>query len=162
MSQRNLPDRYAMEQLHAHDTLTRRWSAVLICLLIALSALFFLLAYLVWDSPFVMALGILHGLINPCVYPRNLTLVLDFCYYGKTKDARFWPFIKHVLVLSMIEISLVGTALPFLAQISMIWVSIAMAIFLSLALFLVAERDTYYHVRKELAIDKRLKDHQEE
>ena len=162
MKTKNNLDRYSMEQLHAHDMLTRRWSILLTCFLILMGGLFFLLAYILWDSPFVMALGILHGLISPFVYPRNLSLLLDFMYYGKAKDARSWPFFKHIAVLVMIEISLVGTALPFLARISMIWVSIAMAIFLSLALFLVAERDTYYHVRKELAIDKRLKDHQEE
>jgi len=146
--------KYEFEQVKAHDIKTHSLSFFVTLFTEIILVSFAGLGIFLWKTNFLSAVCLINGLVIPLIIPRNLTIMLDFRFYGKTIGFDPKAFIKHYLNLGFIELCVVGASFPFMSTVYFVLVAISLPVILGLIMLLVMERHSFSQLHQFLDMDR--------
>lgn len=105
----------------------------------------------------VAGIGLLHVIVWPFLYVRNLKLFMELKYFGVKSSFSLAAFLFHLFILFALECCLILMALMFLEE-TPNWVMVlSLSVFLGLIILLFIERKTYQAVYDKLNFEKGFK-----
>ena len=122
-----------------HDRKTKRLRQVFVLIFELLCIATFILGIVARDG-FLIALGLLHGLVYLIHLPAHVTAFSDLAVFGFVPYQKKWAFFRQIFILIAIEISLLFMCFPFLQVGSIVFSIIGLSTALFLILLIVFQR----------------------